>query len=44
VSYDFWKKNSVFVNARNLFNTESTEFGFSDAIGGTCLAGLSLQF
>jgi iron complex outermembrane recepter protein len=44
VSYKFWKNNSVYVNARNLFNNESREFGYLDKIGGTYLMGINLNF
>ena len=43
-SYMVYKNNSIFVNARNLFNNNSSEFGFSDGIGGLYLAGINLSF
>lgn len=44
VSYNIWRQSSVFVNARNLLNASSNEFGFADNIGGLYLAGLDLKF
>jgi iron complex outermembrane receptor protein len=43
-SYNVYKNNSIFVNARNVFNTEGQEFGFADEIGGLYLAGINLSF
>jgi outer membrane receptor protein involved in Fe transport len=43
-SYNVYKNNSVFINARNAFNATATEFGFADEIGGLYLAGLNLSF
>jgi iron complex outermembrane receptor protein len=43
-SYSVYKNNSVFVNARNAFNTTASEFGFADEIGGLYLAGVSIAF
>ncbi len=44
ISYKFWKDNSVFVNARNLFNSTEKEFGFMDEVKGLYLAGVSFNF
>jgi len=44
VAYNFWKNNSVYLNARNLLGIERTEFGFSDPIGGLYMVGLRLAF
>lgn len=43
-SYNVYKNNSVFINARNLFNSKGTDFGFADEIGGLYLAGINLSF
>lgn len=42
-SYQVCKKVKVFVNARNLFNNDQTEFGFADKIGGLYLAGINID-
>ncbi len=44
VSYKFWKENSVFINARNLFNNDKKEFAYLDKVGGLYMIGLSLGF
>lgn len=44
VSYKFWKENSVFVSAQNLFNGNKREFGFADDINDLYMIGLRLQF
>ncbi|NJN26398.1 MAG: hypothetical protein HC819_10685 [Cyclobacteriaceae bacterium] len=43
-SYSIYKNNSVFINARNAFNSPGQEFGFADEIGGLYLAGINLSF
>lgn len=43
-SYNIYKNNSIFLNARNAFNSKGQEFGFADEIGGLYLAGISLSF
>jgi len=43
-SYNVYKQNSIFINARNVFNSKGQEFGFADEIGGLYLAGISLSF
>ena len=43
-SYNIYKNNSLFINARNAFNSKGTEFGFADEIGGLYLAGVNLSF
>jgi len=43
-SYNVYKNNSIFINARNVFNSKGTDFGFADEIGGLYLAGISLSF
>jgi iron complex outermembrane recepter protein len=42
VSYNIAKRVSIFLNARNLFNNDAIEFGFSDNIKSTFLAGMSI--
>jgi len=44
VSYKVWKNNAVFVNARNLLNSNKNEFGFADKMKGLYLAGIDLSF
>jgi iron complex outermembrane receptor protein len=44
VSYKFWKENSVFINARNLFNSSSREFAYLDKVGGLYMIGVNLGF
>ena len=43
-SYNVYKNNSIFINARNLFNSRGQEFGFADEIGGLYLVGVNLSF
>jgi iron complex outermembrane receptor protein len=43
-SYNLYKNNSIFINARNVFNSKGQEFGFADEIGGLYLAGVNLSF
>lgn len=43
-SYNVYKNNSIYINARNAFNTKGQEFGFADEIGGLYLAGVNLSF
>lgn len=44
VSYQFWRDNSIYVNARNMFNTSTKEFAFADDIKGLYLIGLDIRF
>ena len=44
ISYKIWKDNEIFINARNLLYDKAKEFGFSDDIGGTYLAGININF
>lgn len=44
VSYKIWKNNAIFVNARNLLNSNKNEFGFLDKTKGLYLAGIDLSF
>lgn len=43
-SYKVYKNNSMFITARNAFNTKGQEFGFADEIGGLYLVGVNLSF
>ena len=43
-SYNVYKNNSIFINARNAFNSKGQEFGFADEIGGLYLLGVNLSF
>lgn len=44
VSYKVWKDVAVFVNARNVFNSDKQEFAWMDKAKGCYLAGLDLKF
>jgi iron complex outermembrane receptor protein len=44
VSYKVYKENSVFINARNLLNTVSNEFAFSDPVNGIYMLGVQINF
>lgn len=44
VSYDIWRKCSIYLNARNLLNTPTKEFAFADDIKGTYIAGVNFQW
>ena len=43
-SFKVWKEHEVFVNARNITNNSSREFGFADDINGLYMAGIRLSF
>jgi len=43
VSYKIYKHTSVFINARNLFNSTERQFGFADQTGGLYLAGININ-
>ena len=44
VTYFFREKNSIFFNARNVFNSSAREFAFADKIGGLYLFGIQICF
>lgn len=44
VDYRLTRQLSVFVNARNLLNTDTREFAFADHIRGTYLVGMEVQY
>lgn len=44
VSYKIYKQNTLFINARNLLNSSSPEFGFLDETSGVYLIGLDIIF
>ena len=44
VSYQVWKNNSLYFNARNILNQDHNEFMFMDKIGAQYLVGLNLNF
>lgn len=44
ISYKFWKDNSVFFNARNLFNSSKKEFAFLDEAKGLYMVGANFNF
>ncbi len=44
VSYKVFQENAIFLNARNLFNNSSKEFGWLDEVQGTYMAGLQISF
>lgn len=39
-----WKDNTIYFNARNVFNNTKREFAFMDDIGGMYLVGMNLHF
>ncbi len=43
VSYKVYKNSSVFVNARNLFDSNDRQFGFADQTGALYLLGLNIS-
>lgn len=43
ISYNIWKKSSIYFNARNLLNNRNREFAFVDDIGGLYLFGLEIK-
>jgi len=43
VSYKVYKNSSVFVNARNLFNSKESQFGFADQTSGLYLVGVNIN-
>lgn len=44
VSYKVWKNNAIFINGKNIFNTQKNEFGFGESIGALYLIGLDFSF
>ncbi|NOR86534.1 MAG: hypothetical protein GQ527_02880, partial [Bacteroidales bacterium] len=44
VSYQFWRKNTVFISGRNILNNNDYEFIFADTVGSEFLIGLSIKF
>jgi outer membrane receptor protein involved in Fe transport len=44
IGYEVINGVNLFVNGRNIFNSEQDEFGFTDQIGGLYLAGLNFNF
>lgn len=44
LSYRFYGNQTVYINARNLLNNRTNEFGFLDQIGGLYQVGINLQF
>lgn len=44
VSYNFYEKNKVFVEGKNLLFNNNREFGFTDPIKNMLLAGITLNF
>ena len=43
VSYNFWKKSTVYFNMRNALNNNSQEFGFADDTKGLYMLGLRFR-
>jgi len=43
-SYDFYRGNKVYFNARNFIDNNSYEFPFADEAGGLYLVGLDINF
>jgi iron complex outermembrane recepter protein len=44
VSFKVWKENIIFINTRNVLNSNKKEFAYTDKIGGLYLAGVSIKF
>lgn len=44
ISYKVWKNNTFFFNGRNILNTQTNEFGFTEKIGGLYLIGCDFSF
>ncbi len=44
ISYKVYKNHQVYVNARNLLNDDSKEYGLGDKIPGVYMLGVSLAF
>ena len=44
VTYNFWDEHLVFINARNLFNSQKVEFPYADQTGNLYLLGIDLAF
>ena len=44
IGYEVINGVNLFVNGRNIFNSEQDEFGFTDQIGGLYLAGINFNF
>lgn len=44
VTYKATDNISLFVNGRNILNSETQEFSYMDKIGGLYLAGLNFKF
>ncbi|WP_430809382.1 MULTISPECIES: TonB-dependent receptor plug domain-containing protein [unclassified Carboxylicivirga] len=43
VAYKIYRNNSIFINARNTFNSKTRQFGFADPAGGLYLAGINIK-
>jgi outer membrane cobalamin receptor len=44
VTYNFWDEHRVFINARNLFNSQKLEFPYADQTSNLYLLGIDLAF
>lgn len=44
VTYNFWDEHMVFINARNLFNSQKVEFPYADQTGNLYMLGIDLAF
>jgi iron complex outermembrane receptor protein len=44
INFKVWKENSIFLNSRNLLNSNKKEFAYTDKIGGLYTIGVSLKF
>lgn len=44
LSYKIWKENTIFLNARNLLNSDKQEFAWLDNTQGVYLIGLDINF
>ena len=44
VTYNFWDEHMVFINARNLFNSQKVEFPYADQTSNLYMLGIDLAF
>ncbi len=44
ITYNFWDEHMVFVNARNMFNSQKVEFPYADQMGNLYMLGIDLAF
>ncbi|MGB3779223.1 MAG: TonB-dependent receptor plug domain-containing protein [Tunicatimonas sp.] len=44
ITYNFWDEHTVFINARNMFNSQKVEFPYADQTGNLYMLGIDLAF